>query len=169
MTMTLPAASRHVLFPLAAALVFLPKGASAQVELCEQADRFLIEVMGMVTVVEPDTIDDWRTKAMVPGCRVTAAGASAQADADVARAFYQVLHESDWVRTPDPRDAPNEASMRYRRDGADCLFNFYNSAMSLNTEAEMFVSDAVHRGPGEKLYNFLVMCTPAGPAAPRGG
>jgi hypothetical protein len=27
----------------------------------------------------------------------------------------------------------------------------------------------VHKGPGEELYNFLVMCTPAMPAAPRGG
>jgi hypothetical protein len=140
----------------------------AQTELCEGAERFLVETMGMIAVSEPDTIDDWRTKAMVPGCRVTAAFASRRTPADIVRDFYAVLDESDWSRTPDPRDAPNEASLRYRRDGADCLFNFYDASMSLNTEAEMYVSDAVHKGPGEDLYNFLVMCTPAMPAAPRG-
>ena len=137
-------------------------------ELCEGAERFLVETMGMMALAEPDTIDDWRTRAMVPGCRVTAAFASAQPPADIVRDFYQVLGQSDWTRTPDPRDAPNEASMRYRRDEVDCLFNFYDNSMSLNTDAEMFVSDAVHKGPGEALYNFLVMCTPAAPAAPRG-
>lgn len=160
---------RRILAPLAAAsLAFMPSAAEAQVELCEQAERFLVETMGMIALSEPDTIDDWRTQAMVPGCRVTAAGASSQESADVVRAFYQVLNESDWARTPDPRDAPQEASLRYRRDDADCLFNFYGAAMSLNTDAEMLVSDAVHKGPGEDLYNFLVMCTPAMPAAPRG-
>lgn len=146
-----------------------PEGAAAQVVLCEGAERFVREVMGMVAVSEPDTIDDWRTRRMVPGCRVTAAGASGLPSAEVARGFYEVIRESDWVRTPDPRDAPNEASLRYRKDGADCLFNFYDSSMSLNTEAEMTVSDAVFVGRGETLYNFLVLCTPAAPAAPRGG
>jgi hypothetical protein len=37
----------------------------------------------------------------------------------------------------------------------------------LNTDAEMTVSDAVFLGSGQKLYNFLVLCTPAAPAAPR--
>ena len=152
-----------------AALLAAPAGASAQVELCEQAERFLVESIGMIAVSEPDTIDDWRTRAMVPGCRVTAAAASSLEAAEIARGFYDVLNASEWVRTPDPRDAPNEASLRFRRDGADCLFNFYTSTMSLNTEAEMFVTDAVHRGPGEDVYNFLVLCTPAAPAAPRGG
>jgi hypothetical protein len=153
---------------LAGGLVLTPEGVSAQEELCESAERFLVETMGMIAVSEPDTIDDWRTKQMVPGCRVTAAFASRQAPTAIVRDFYQVLDESEWVRTPDPRDAPNEASLRYRRDGADCLFNFYDNSMSLNTDAEMYVSDAVHKGPGEDLYNFLVMCTPAMPAAPRG-
>ncbi len=147
-----------------------PAEAAAQdTSLCTGAERFLVETMGMVAVSEPDTIDDWRTRSMVPGCRVTAAGASWQPSSDIVRDFYHVLDESDWVRTPDPRDAPNEASLRYRRDGADCLFNFYGSSMALNTEAEMYVSDAVHKAPGEELYNFLVLCTPAMPAAPRGG
>ena len=141
---------------------------AAQAELCEGAERFMREVMGMVAVAEPDTIDDWRTRRMVPGCRVTAAGASSMPSVDIAGGFYEVIAESGWVRTPDPRDAPNEASLRFRRDRVDCLFNYYDSSMSLNTDAEMMVSDAVYVGRGEKLYNFLVLCTPAAPAAPRG-
>ena len=140
---------------------------AGQEELCVGAERFVQEVMGLVAVAEPDTIDDWRTRRMVPGCRVTAAGASSLPSADIARGFYEVIVENGWARTPDPRDAPSEASLRFRRDGADCLFNYYDSAMSLNTDAEMMVSDAVYVGRGEKLYNFLVLCTPAAPAAPR--
>ena len=142
--------------------------AAGQEALCEGAERFVREVMGMVAIAEPDTIDDWRTRRMVPGCRVTAAGASSLPSAEIARGFYEVIAESGWARTPDPRDAPNEASLRFRKDGADCLFNYYDSAMSLNTDAEMDVSDAVYVGDGEKLFNFLVLCTPAAPAAPRG-
>ena len=151
-------------------LVFaiLPSSAASQVALCEGAERFVRETIGMVAISEPDTIDDWRTQAMVPGCRVTAAGSSNQPTAEIARSFYEIIAESDWTRTPDPRDSPNEASLRFRRDGADCLFNFYDSSMSLNTDAEMTVSDAVFLGAGQKLYNFLVLCTPAAPAAPRG-
>lgn len=150
------------------ALVLAPGSIQAQVELCEEASRFVREVVGMAAVVEPDTIDDWRTRAMVPGCRVTAAGATRRSPADQARLFYEQVVDAGWARTPDPRDAPNEASLRYRRAGADCLFNFYTGDMSLNTEAEMTVMDAVPRRPGETIYNFLVMCTPEAPAAPRG-
>lgn len=146
-----------------------PASATSQVALCEGAERFVRETIGMVAMSEPDTIDDWRTKAMVPGCRVTAAGAMAQSASEQVRLFYQLLQESGWARTPDPRDAPNEASLRFRRDGADCLFNYYDSSSSLNTEAELTVSDAVPLEPGQRLFNFLVMCTPAAPAAPRGG
>lgn len=143
--------------------------ASAQdLDLCLEAERFVRDVMGMVALAEPDTIDDWRTKAMVPGCRVTAAGATTRTSAEVARAFYEVLAESGWDRTPDPRDAPAEASLRYRKSGADCLFNFYDQSTSLNTEAELDVSDAVYLENGESLFNFLVLCTPARAAAPRG-
>lgn len=145
-----------------------PSPALAQVELCTEAERFVREVIGMVAVSEPDTIDDWRTKAMVPGCRVTAAGATRRTDAVEARDFFDRIIDAGWGRTPDPRDAPNEASLRFRRAGADCLFSFYTSTMSLNTDAEMMVSDAVPRRPGEKLFNFLVMCTPEAEAAPRG-
>lgn len=142
--------------------------AAQQLDLCLEAERFVRDVIGMVSIAEPDTIDDWRTQAMVPGCRVTAAGASTRSSSQIARGFYEVLAESGWVRTPDPRDAPAEASLRYRRNGADCLFNFYDQTTSLNTEAELDVSDAVYLEQGERLFNFLVMCTPARPAAPRG-
>lgn len=157
------------LLALCALATLGPKGVAAQnLDLCLEAERFVRDVMGMVSLAEADTINDWRTKAMVPGCRVTAAGATTSTSTEVARAFYEVLAESGWDRTPDPRDAPAEASLRYRRDGADCLFNFYDQATSLNTEAEMDVSDAVFLDNGERLFNFLVLCTPARAAAPRG-
>ncbi|HSH75516.1 MAG TPA: hypothetical protein VLA09_07540 [Longimicrobiales bacterium] len=44
--------------------------------------------------------------------------------------------------------------MRFRKDGADCLFNhhnYYDNPMSLNTDAEMTVTDAVWVGPGRDL------------------
>jgi hypothetical protein len=145
-----------------------PSAAHAQVELCEGAERFVREVVGMAAVAEPDTIDDWRTRKMVPGCRVTAAGALRGSGAAEVRTFYERLRDAGWVRTPEPRDAPNEASMRFRRDGADCLFNYYDATTTLGTEAELVVSDAVPLRPGETLFNFLVMCTPEAPAAPRG-
>ena len=153
---------------LAATELLGPGATAAQIELCADAERFVEEVVGMVAVSEPDTIDDWRTRAMVPGCRVTAAGATRRSDAVEARRFYELVRESGWARTPDPRDAPNEASLRFRRGGADCLFSYYTPASPLNTEAELQVGDALRLGPGERMFNFLVMCTPAGPAAPRG-
>ena len=148
--------------------VLAPRPTAGQVELCAAAERFVEEVVGMVAVSEPDTIDDWRTRAMVPGCRVTAAGSTRRSDGAEARRFYELVRENGWERTPDPRDAPNEASLRFRRDGADCLFSFYTPVSPLNTEAEFQVGDAVTLRPGERMYNFLVMCTPAAPAAPRG-
>lgn len=145
-----------------------PTSAWAQVELCEGAERFVREVAGMVALAEPDTIDDWRTRRMVPGCRVTAAGVLRRSGAAEVRSFYERLRDAGWVRTPDPRDAPNEASMRFRRDGADCLFNYYDATTTLGTEAELVVSDAVPLRPGDELFNFLVLCTPEAPAASRG-
>ena len=78
-----------------------------------------------------------------------------------------IIDSSPATRT-EPRDAPNEASLRFRRDGADCLFNFYTPMSALNTEAEWAAADAVELRPGDRLYYFLVLCTPAAPAAPRG-
>jgi hypothetical protein len=69
------------------------------------------------------------------------------------------------VRTPEPRDAPNEASLCFRRDGADRLFKYYTPASPLNTDAELDVTDAVFMTAGARLLNILVMCTAA---APRG-
>lgn len=154
---------------VATAAWILPSAAAAQVELCNEAERFVVDEIGMVAVSEPDTIDDWRTKAMVPGCRVTAAGVTRRGPGAEATRFYERVREAGWLRTPDPRDAPNEASLRFRRNDVDCLFNFYTSTSALNTDAEWEVNDAVVPGPGERRFNFLVMCTPAAPAAPRGG
>lgn len=150
------------------ALLGATRGVAAQTEICLEAERFVREVMGMVAVSEPDTIDDWRTRKMVPGCRVTAAGATRLSASGIVQEFYAKVKEEGWTRTPDPRDAPNEASLRYRRSGADCLFNYYDDSMTLATDAEAVVSEAVPRQPDESLYNFLVMCVPAAPAAPRG-
>jgi hypothetical protein len=142
--------------------------AAAQLALCEDAERFLRDIVGMVALSEPDTIDDWRTRAMVPGCRVTAAGTRARPAAEEAQRFFERLPEAGWIRTPDPRDAPNEASLRFRRGDADCLFNYYDASMSLGTEAELTVLDGVSRRADVELFNFLVLCTPIAPAAPRG-
>lgn len=140
----------------------------AQVELCLEAERFLRGEMEMQAIAEPDTIDDWRTGRMVPGCRITAAGGTTWDSRSVAQHFFAVLPESGWTRTPDPRDAPNESSLRYRRAGADCLFTFYDQWSALGTDAEFAVSDAVPLEDDERLFHFLVMCTPEAPAKPRG-
>ncbi len=63
-----------------------------------------------------------------------------------------------------PRDAPNEASLRFRRDGSDCLFNFYTGGL-LGTEAEFAVDEERIPGAGESRYNVLVQCMPAMEAA----
>ena len=153
---------------IAGLLLAAPGRVTGQTELCLEAERFVRDVMDMVALAEPDTIDDWRTRKMVPGCRVTAAGATRMAGAEIVEEFYARVEEEGWTRTPDPRDAPHEASLRYRHSGADCLFNYYDNSTTLATEAELVVSEAVPRQPGESLYNFLVMCIPASQAAPRG-
>lgn len=147
------------------ALLAGPAAARAQVDLCVEAERFVRDAMGMQALAEPDTIDDWRTQARVAGCRVTAAGAAAGTSREVARGFFQALEASEWTRTPDPRDAPNEASLRYRRLGADCLFSYYDRMSALGTEAEFTVSDAVELAPGQQLFHVLILCVPAAPAA----
>ena len=139
---------------------------AAQVDLCLDAERFIRNVAGMVSLTEPDTVNDWRTQSVTPGCRVTAAAATRQLSRNLLRDFFNSLQSDAWIRTPDPRDAPNEGSLRFRKGQADCLFSFYDSSVSLNTDAELTVSDAVFKTVGEKLYHFLVLCTPAAPAAP---
>ena len=130
-----------------------------QEALCSDADRHLVG-QGMVTVVELDTIDDWRTDRLVEGCRITAAGVTRRSLRTEARLFYDGLREAGWSRTPDPQDAPNEASLRFRFEGSDCLFNVYSGGL-LGTDAELSVDDQAVPGPGELRYNLLVLCTPA--------
>ena len=138
----------------------MPRPVSAQESLCVAAEKYLVTDVGMTAVVESDTIDDWRTDQMVPGCRVTAAGLTTRSLRAEARGFFDKLQGAAWARTPNPDDAPNEASLRFRKDGADCLFSFYSGGL-LGTDAELDVDDAVVPGPGEQRYNFLVLCMPA--------
>lgn len=156
----------------------LPRSAAAQADptpdptpdtaLCLNAERFLVAEVGMTTITEPDTLDDWRTRKTVAGCRVTAAGVTTRTFAAEARLFFERLRAvEEWTRTPDPRDAPNEASLRFRRDEVDCLFSFSSGGM-IGTEAELRVDSMVVPGPGERRYNFVVFCMPAMEAAPRG-
>lgn len=135
--------------------------------LCEAADRFLVGDRQLVTRVEPDTLDDWRTRRKLAGCRITAAGGTTRGVQPEAVFFYERIRAvGGWVRTPDPRDAPTEASLRFRHGEVDCLFNVYGPSM-LNTDAEDAVDLARPLRPGEARYHVYVMCVPALPAAPR--
>ncbi|HEX4932486.1 MAG TPA: hypothetical protein VFV33_04850 [Gemmatimonadaceae bacterium] len=153
---------------LAAAIRALPPRTAAPGDTvrCVAAARFLRDTQRMVAVLEPDTLDDWRTKARLAGCRVTAAGATRLGVGREAARFYERLRADGWTRTPDPLDAPNEASLRFRRDGTDCLFNVYE-VPRLFTDAEFAVNDAVPLADGEVRYQALVQCVPAMPAAER--
>ena len=136
-------------------------------ERCIPVEQFLVGDLGMRAEIDPDTIDDWRTQRHLPGCRVTAAGVTQLSmEAEAAR-FYERLQAAGWSRTPDPRDAPAESSLRFRTGETDCLFNFYEGLL-LFTEAELEVSTAMAPRPGEARYNVFVMCKPAMDAAPRG-
>lgn len=133
---------------------------------CASAASFLRDSQRMVVAVERDTIDDWRTAQRLAGCRITAAGASAVGVAREAAQLYERLRASQWTRSPNPMDAPNEASLRFRRDGADCLFNVYE-VPRLYTDAEFRVNDAVVPKHGEVRYQVFVMCHRAMPATKR--
>ena len=136
--------------------------------LCTDAAAFLRTDRNMAAVVEADTIDDWRTRQRVSGCRVTAAGGTVRGLQPEAVAFYERVRAVGWVRTPEPYDAPNEASLRFRMGKADCLFNVYGDAM-LMTEAEDQADLGRKLAPGETRYHVYVMCLPVMPAAPREG
>ena len=140
--------------------------AAAQVELCEDAELFVAAEIGMAAVTEPDAVDDWRTREIVAGCRVTAAGLTRRTLRAEAERFFERLRAAGWIRTPEPMDAPNEASLRFRRNGVDCLFSFYSGGI-LGTDAEGQVDDQRVPGPGERRFNFIVQCMPAMAAAPR--
>ncbi len=159
----------HTIYALLCALVGCA-GSGAEVraqdfEGCEAAERFLNEQLGMVAEIGPDTLDDWRTGLVLPACRVTAAGSTSAEMSDAAEGLYVGLFATGWERTPQPRDSPNESSLRLRREGKDCLFSFYSNIV-IGTEAELRVSNALVIPPGEKRYNILVQCVRAIEAKP---
>jgi hypothetical protein len=131
---------------------------------CTGARDYLTERLGNPALVEPDSIQDWRTRQTFPGCRVYAAGATSVDMNLTAERFYEALLSSGWVRTPDARDMPNEAAIRLRREEMDCLYHVYNGPL-LNTPLELEVSGAVRLNPGDRSYNILAQCMPAMPAA----
>lgn len=120
----------------------------------------------MVAEIETDTINDWRTGKRVGGCRITAAGGTDIGVGKEAARLYERLRAASWTRTPDPRDAPNEASLRYRLGSSDCLFNV-NAEALLYTDAEGRVNEALVLKTGHTRYQVFVMCLPAMPAKPR--
>ncbi len=133
---------------------------------CAAAARFLRAERHMLAEVEVDTIDDWRTQRRVPGCRITAAGGSDIGVSKEAVRFYDLLRAAKWVRTPDPRDSPNEGSLRFRWEQADCLFNI-NAEALLGTDAEQRVNDRLQVPAEQTRYQMFVMCMPAMPAVAR--
>ena len=149
-----------ILFAFAASTAPSP----ADTAHCTAAAAFLRGTQGMTAEVETDTFDDWRTRKHVPGCRITAAGASDLTLRNEAIRLYDRLRTAGWVRTPEPSDSPNEASLRFRMSQSDCLFHVNTEAM-LGTDAEGRVNDLVKVAPGTKRYQVFVMCMPAMPAA----
>jgi hypothetical protein len=133
---------------------------------CVAAARFLRNERHMIAEIGPDTLDDWRTRKRLVTCRVTAVGGTSIGLQPEAVHFYELLRAAKWVRTPDPRDSPNEASLRFRWQQSDCLFNINADAL-LGTDAEQRVNDKFVQRPGETRYQMYVVCTPALPAAPR--
>lgn len=132
---------------------------------CAPADRFLTEELVMVTRIDPDTLDDWRTGKRRAACRITGSGVRRTTIAVAAQVFYEKVRAAGWTRTPDPRDSPNEASLRFRLGETDCLFNVYQGIL-LGTDSEIEVTNAVETRPGDELYHVLVLCVPAMEARP---
>lgn len=151
-----------LLFPL-----FGVRLQTQQVSLCAEAARFLLEELQLAVKTDPDTINDFRTGRKHAACRVTAAGLTTIGLADEAIRFYVRVRQAGWTRSPDPRDAPGESSLRFRKGGSDCLFHVYEGALLL-TEAERQVSTARIPASGQSRYGVFVMCVPALPAKPRG-
>lgn len=137
--------------------------AAALESLCVQAAAHLT-TLDMATVIEPDTMDDWRTDQRVPGCRITSAGLTRRSLTTTARELFRGIRGAGWERTPDPQDAPNESSLRFRRSEVDCLFSFYSGGL-LNTDAALEVDDRRVPQGSETRYNVLVQCIPAAPSA----
>jgi hypothetical protein len=149
-----------------------PSGASASnvpsdTVFCAGAAAFLRDTQRMEAVVEPDSINDWRSQRRVGGCRITAAGGTTLSHKEEVTRLYERLRAEGWTRTPDPRDAPNEGSLRYRRDGADCLFN-YNVEAMLFTDAETLVLERLRLASREVRYHVFVLCLAVQSPSPRG-
>ena len=153
-----------LLVPLVASLLASP--AAADTSHCIAAAKFLRTTVHMQAVVDPDTLDDWRTGKKTPGCRVTAVGATDIGVNKEAVRFYERVRAAGWTRTPDPIDMPNEGALRFRWKTADCLFHV-NREPLLNTTPEAKVNNALKLGPGETSYQMFVVCVPAAPAKPR--
>ncbi len=134
---------------------------------CTAAATFLRQTQQMQALVDADTIDDWRTRQKLSGCRVTAAGGTLLSLRDEAIRLYDRLRSAGWTRTPDPRDAPGESSLRFRWERSDCLFNVNRDGL-LFTDAEERVNEALVLKPGETRYQVFVMCMAALPAVDRG-
>src|SRR5690606_36404925 len=131
-----------------------------ELERCAPAERFLVEDMGMVAEAGPDTVPDPRTQRALPGCRVTAAMSTPLAMGEQSEEMYEGLRAAGWRRTPDPRDAPGEGSLRLRIADADCLFSPYYAIM-IGTEAEIRVINRLGRRPGAERFSVLVRCVEA--------
>lgn len=171
-------------FPLALALVctalgveleaqdipYVPLARAAgpeDVQRCESLHRVMTATLEMAAEVSPDTIQDWRTRSFLPGCRVTAVGSiHRETPGEENEVFYRTLLAEGWTRTPDPYDRPNEAALMLRHQGADCFFTPYQG-IRLGTEAEFRVNHAFVTRPGEERYSFLARCVEALPAVPR--
>lgn len=135
------------------------------VQRCGPVQRFLTEDFGMVAETEPDTIDDWRTHKILPGCSVTAAGGMALGMAAQSALLYDQLRAAGWVRTPEPRDAPAEAALRLRLADTDCFFTPY-TGIAIGTAAERRVNEAAVIGSDEGRFDLFVQCVAAMEAAP---
>lgn len=156
------------LFLLLLAAVAAEPGVAQDPRRCEPVRKFFTESFGMVAEIHPDTMDDWRTHKMLPGCSVTAAGGTSMGMSDTAELIYGQLMEDGWTRTPDPRDAPEESSLRLRLKDTDCFFSFYTMAtMAIGTEAERRVTMAFKPNSQDARFNSFVQCVPAMPADPR--
>ena len=166
-TLLRPAGALPILLATLVASASTGSEARAQeVKRCEAVHRLLTEDMGMVAESSPDTVRDWRTNQILPGCRVTAAGSTLRTrTGDEGEALYARLLAVGWKRTPNPRYATDEPALRFRLDETDCFFSVY-SGMMVGTQAEMRVSVALEIRPGEDRYNVLVQCVPAMQAKP---
>ena len=134
---------------------------------CRPLHRVLTETLEMAAEISGDTIDDWRTRRILPGCRVTAVGSMhREVPGEENEVFYRTLLAAGWTRTPDPYDRPNEAAAMLRLEGADCFFTPY-AGIRLGTEAEFRVNRAFATRPGETRFSYLARCVEALPAAPR--